>query len=99
MTDTYTMGIPLQILKLLAADFDGDVLNIFYIINRAFYERSFQVLNPRNSMYISNNDGKLNTDVMHQRDTLINANTLVRLGRESYTAEELAKIERLRKSN
>jgi DNA-directed RNA polymerase beta' subunit len=99
MTDTYTMGIPLQILKLLAADFDGDVLNIFYIINRAFYERSFQVLNPRNSMYISNNDGKLNTDVMHQRDTLINANTLVRLGRGSYTAEELAKIEQLRKSS
>jgi hypothetical protein len=50
-------------------------------------------------MYISNNDGKLNTDVMHQRDTLINANTLVRLGRGSYTAEELAKIEQLRKSS
>lgn len=26
MTDTFTMGIPLQILKLLAADFDGDKL-------------------------------------------------------------------------
>lgn len=97
MTDTYTMGIPLQILKLLAADFDGDVLNIFYIINKAFFERSFQVLNPRNSMYISNNDGKLNTDVVHQRDTLINSNTLVRLGRNKYSAEELAKIERLKK--
>jgi hypothetical protein len=72
------------------------VLNIFYIINKAFYERSFQVLNPRNSMYISNNDGKLNMDVVHQRDTLINSNTLVRLGRSNYTTEQLAKIERLK---
>jgi len=96
MTDTYTMGIPLQILKLLAADFDGDVLNIFYIINKAFYTRAFQVLNPRNSMYISNNDGKLNMDVVHQRDTIINANTLVRLGRKNYSEEQLAKIKMLK---
>jgi DNA-directed RNA polymerase beta' subunit len=97
MTDTFTMGIPLQILKLLAADFDGDVLNIFYIINKAFYERAFQVLNPRNSMYISNNDGKLNMDVVHQRDTLINSNTLVRLGRGNYTPEQIAKLEQIKR--
>lgn len=77
--------------------FDGDVLNLFYIINKAFYERSFQVLNPRNCMYISNNDGKLNMDVVHQRDTLINSNTLVRLSRKNYTQEQLANIERLKK--
>lgn len=97
MTDTYTMGIPLQILGLLAADFDGDALNMFYIINRAFYERSFQLLNPRNSMYISNNDGKLNTSVMPQRDTLINANTLMRLGRKKYTEEQLQQINNVKK--
>lgn len=46
-------------------------------------------------MYISRNDGYFNTDVSMQRDTLINANTLARLGRETYSAEEQANFNRL----
>lgn len=91
-TDTLTMSVPLQVLKLLAADFDGDVLNIFIIINRAFYERCNIVFNPRNAMYISRVDGKMNADVLVQRDTLINANTLLHLGRHNYTKEDFDKI-------
>ena len=30
LNDNYTMSVPLQILKPLAGDFDGDVLNILY---------------------------------------------------------------------
>lgn len=93
MTFTYTMALPLQILPLLAADFDGDVLNVYYIINEAFFIRSFQVLNPRNSMYISNNDGKLNSDLIPAKDTLINGNCMIRMGRGNYTPEEMSKIE------
>lgn len=46
-------------------------------------------------MYISRNDGYFNTDVSMQRDTLINANTLARVGRENYTSEEAANLKAL----
>ena len=59
-----------------------------YIINRAFYERARDVFNPRNAFYISRNDGLCNNSVNHQKDTLINANTLVELGHDSYTPED-----------
>lgn len=91
-TDTLTMSVPLQVLKLMGADFDGDVLNIFHIINRAFFERCYVVFNPRNAMYISRVDGKMNGDVLVQRDTIINANTLIHLGRHNYTKSNLDKI-------
>lgn len=90
------MSVPLQVLKLLAADFDGDVLNIFIIINKTFFERCNIVFNPRNAMYISRIDGKLNPDVLPQRDTLINTNTLLWLGRKNYTEEDMKKIQRLK---
>lgn len=48
-------------------------------------------------MYISRNDGYFNSDVSMQRDTLINANTLARLGRDTYSAEDVANFERLMK--
>ena len=67
---------------------DGDVMNVMYIINRAFYERAREVFNPRNAFYISRNDGLFNNSVNHQKDTLINANTLVELGHSSYTQED-----------
>ena len=72
--------------------FDGDVLNIFIIINKAFYERCRVVFNPRNAMYISRIDGKMNADVLVQRDTLINANTLLHLGRHNYSKEDMDNI-------
>lgn len=74
---------------------DGDVLNVMYIINRAFYERAREVFNPRNAFYISRNDGLFNNSVNHQKDTLINANTLVELGHNSYTPEEEEHIKRV----
>lgn len=84
----YTMSTPLQILKPLAADYDGDVLNILFIINDAFFQRAYEVFNPRNAMYISRNDGMVNKGVLVQRDTLINANTLINLTRNMHTPEE-----------
>lgn len=92
--DSYTLGLPLQILPFLAADFDGDVLNVMYIINKSFYEAASRVLNPRNAMYISRNDGKLSKDVIHNKDTLINANGLVGLARGNYSAQQMEQIRR-----
>lgn len=87
------MSVPLQSIKPMAADFDGDVLNIMHIINQAFFERCYVVFNPRNAMYISRIDGKLNPDLLVQRDTLINANTFLHLGRKNYSKEQLEAIQ------
>ena len=46
-------------------------------------------------MYISRNDGYFNSDVSMQRDTLINANTLARLGRDTYSSEDITNFDRL----
>lgn len=95
-TDTLTMSISLQVLKLLCADFDGDVLNIFHIINDKFFERCYTVFNPRNAFYISRINGKTNDDVLPYKDTLINANTLIYLGRNNYSRTELDNIRRIK---
>ena len=62
------------------------------IINDAFCERSAQVFNPRNAVYISKNDGMFNNAVNHQRDTIINTQTLIKLSRGNYSKENLDKI-------
>lgn len=76
--------------------FDGDQLNILLILNRKFYERCYEIFNPRNAMYISRNDGLTNMAVLVQRDTIINANTLIYLGRKNYTEEQMAKIKAIK---
>jgi hypothetical protein len=75
--------------------FDGDVLNVLLIISEQFAQRAYQVFNPRNAMYISRIDGKLNQNLLIQRDTLINANTLLYLGRDKYNEKQLSQINRL----
>ena len=77
----------------------GDVLNVLYIINDAFYERTHDVFNPRNAAYISKNDGMFNNAVNHQRDTIINTQTLLKLSRKNYSNENLAKILAIVNSN
>ena len=96
MTDTLTIGIPLQILKSLAADFDGHAINVFHIINDAFFQRANAIFNPRNAMYISRNNGTFNLDACIQRDTIINANTLMYLGRDRYSKDQLDKCRRIK---
>jgi len=93
ITDDYSLTIPLQILPLLAADFDGDQLNILYILNKEFFEACFKIINPRNNLYISKNDGKFNNDVNHQKDLLINATQLIDMHRGMYSEEQLQRIQ------
>lgn len=95
--DDFTMSVPLQILASLGADFDGDCMNIMYIINKQFEERATRVLNPRNAMMISRNDGKFNSAVNHFKDTYVNLNSMVYIGRDSYTQKELDNIKALQK--
>lgn len=88
----YTMSISLLVLKLLAADFDGDTLNIMYLYNDDFIKAADEVMSPR-QMFISNNDGCCNADLLHSRDVIINANSLK--GLYTYTEEEKNKIRML----
>lgn len=73
--------------------FDGDVLNILNPINQTFIRMCWQKFNPRNTMYISRNDGYFNSDMSMQKDTLINANGLARIGNNSYSQMELTSIQ------
>lgn len=70
----------------------GDTLNILLIINKEFQTAAEYVFNPRNSMYISKNDGMFNNSYNHKRDTIINMNTFVQLSRDNYTQEQLDAI-------
>lgn len=99
INDAYVMAIPLPILPLLAADFDGDALNILLIINDGFHEMAAEVFNPRNNMYISKNDGMFNMQLSHQRDALINTCSLILEGRDNYTQEELMEIQSILDDN
>ena len=72
-----------------------DVLNILLPINQTFMKLAWEKFNPRNVMYISRNDGYFNSAVSMQRDTLINANTLARCGRDTYTQEDIDTFDRL----
>lgn len=92
MTYTFTIGVPLRILEPMNADFDGDEFNVFMIINDAFFEHAFRVFNPRNAMYISRNDGYFNIQLCIRRDTVINSNAFMHLGRSNYNPQQLEKI-------
>ena len=92
INDNYTMSMPLQVLPLLAADFDGDTLNILYIHNKNYFEAANRVLNPRNAMYISKNDGTFNNLVNHKKDLIINLNGILQLSRKNYSQDQLNRI-------
>ena len=70
----------------------GDTLNILYIINKEFARAANLAFNPRNAFHISKNDGFFDNDYNQQRDTIINLNTFIQLGRGYYTPEQLAAI-------
>ena len=89
MTDSFVMKLPLRVLSMMNADFDGDALNILHIINHAFFVRAYEIYNPRCAMQISRNDGKFNSDVLFSKDSMINANSIVYLSRNKYTKEQL----------
>lgn len=89
------MSISLSIIKGLAADFDGDTLNILSIINKDFERYAMLIFNPRNNFQISKNDGLMDNSINHQRDIIINSNTLMQVSREYYSSDHIAYIKQL----
>ena len=92
----YTLKVPLGILPALAADFDGDVLNVLYMINADFIRVCEEVLNPRNAMRIDRNDGKVNAGFLYNKDTLINLDSLLYLARPNYSKDQIDQIMRVK---
>ena len=56
----------------------------------------YYILSLVHNQYISHNDGMFNNAVNQQRDTLINANQMIDLGRAHYTPEELQILENIK---
>ena len=97
MTDSFVMKLPLRVLSMMNAAFDGAALHILHIINEAFFVRAYEIYNPRTAMQISRNDGKFNNYVCPQRDTLLGVNEFSNLGRSVYTEEDIAMLENIQK--
>ena len=55
--DDLTLSLSAQVLSSLNADFDGDTLNIISIKSTEFKKKLMKIFNPRNTMFISKNDG------------------------------------------
>jgi len=70
-SDDYTMSLPIQILTVLNADFDGDILNVISLKTKSLTKEYDKVFNPRKNMYISRNDGLFNNDFNLLKDQLI----------------------------
>jgi DNA-directed RNA polymerase beta' subunit len=68
--EDYTMSIPIHVLTVLNADFDGDVLNIISLKTKEL-KKAFVSFNPRLNMFISRNDGMFNNDFNLLKDQLI----------------------------
>ena len=69
--NNHTMGLPIPILPVLNADFDGDILNIMVQVISHISDAYFTNLNPRSNLFISKNDGKFNADANLFKDEII----------------------------
>ena len=67
----FTMSLPESILRLLNADFDGDVLNIIALKITSIRDEYFLKLDPMRNIFISRNDGYYNADAGLFKDQAI----------------------------
>lgn len=93
--NSHAMSLPLEILDGLNADFDGDTLNVIYIINEEFLVQCMKIFNPRYTGQISRNTGLFEINVSLQVNNLICLNSFTNLASDSYTDEDIANIEEL----
>lgn len=67
----YTMSIPISILDPMNADFDGDMLINIRLVEDEIEEAYWRGFNPRKNLYISNNDGMFNGEMMLNKEQLV----------------------------
>lgn len=68
--DDLTLSVPLNVLALFGADFDGDVMNVISIKTNEFRDYYNKLFNPR-LMMIDRNDGKFNRKMNLIKDQMI----------------------------
>lgn len=75
----FTMSLPESILRLLNADFDGDVLNIICLKITSIAQEYYRKLNPMRNIFISRNDGYYNSDASLFKDQAIELYTFMNI--------------------
>ena len=75
----FTMSLPESILRLLNADFDGDVLNIISIKITAMAKEYYKKLDPMRNIFISRNDGFYNAEAGIFKDQAIELYTMLNI--------------------
>jgi hypothetical protein len=73
-----------------------DCLNIKLLLNEAFDKACEAVYSPRNAFCISRNDGLFNNDVNVFKDTVINLESFIHMGRRRYNQNQLDRIAALK---
>ena len=68
--------------------FDGDTINMILIINDDLKEAANNVFNPRNAMFISRNDGNMETFFNLHDDAVILINIFLNMTNDLYTKED-----------
>ena len=63
-------------------------MNILLCINKEFTEAANRVFNPRNACHISRNDGMMNNQFNHRKDTMILLNVFLSMCNDNYTQED-----------
>lgn len=66
------------------------------LLNQQFDKACEAVYSPRNAFCISRNDGLFNNDVNIFKDTVINLESFIHMGRGKYTQSQLDKIHMLK---
>lgn len=88
INDSYALEIPLLLCKIMGADFDGDKHNVLWCLMDDLIDAAEDLINPRNNMFISKNDGKFNRAMSQTTDIIVNLNSLHDMY-FNYTHEEL----------
>ena len=73
--------------------FDGDTLNVILLINNDLKAAANEVFNPRNAMFISRNDGSMESFFNLQDDAIILVNTFLSMTNNNYNEEDLREFE------
>ena len=66
-----TMNLSIPVLGKLNADFDGDILNIYSLKTNDMKKKFSKYLDPTRSMFISRNDGFIDSQNFLKKDQLI----------------------------
>lgn len=66
-----TMRLNTRVIQVLAADFDGDQLNVFRIIDRKLGKKMAKTMNPKYNLYIDRVNGLVNKDLMPLKDEVV----------------------------